>query len=60
MLGFSNSVSILFFISKEGMAGGGGGGCEAVQMRRHILLKGSQGHITYSLVILVFVHEEKS
>ena len=57
MLGFSNSVSI--FISKEGM-GRRGGGCEAVQMRGHIFLKWSRGHITYSLVILVCVHEEKS
>ena len=50
----------MFFFQKREWGGEGGGGCEAAQMRDHILFKGSQEHITYSLVILVFVHKEKS
>ena len=53
-------ILLVFLFQKREWGGGGGGGCEAVQMRGHIFLKGSQGHITYSLVILVCVHEEKS
>ena len=43
MLGFSNSVSIFFYFEREN----GVGGCEAVQIRGHILLKGSRWQITY-------------